>query len=104
MGFEEAAPIGSNATKTPRGIMNYGLSGHASTDVTWKITGNLGGERYVDKIRGPLNEGGLYAERNGYHLPNPPSGLGKTVSHSMAILRPELFLYDKLRLEYPGWL
>ena len=75
MGFEEAAPIGSNATKTPRGIMNYGLSGHASTDVTWKITGNLGGERYIDKTRGPLNEGGLYAERNGYHLPNPPSGL-----------------------------
>lgn len=75
MGFEEAAPIGSNATKTPRGIMNYGLSGHASTDVTWKITGNLGGEGYVDKTRGPLNEGGLYAERNGYHLPTPPSGL-----------------------------
>ena len=74
MGFEEAAPIGSNAMKTPRGIMNYGLSGHANTDITWKISGNLGGEEYADKTRGPLNEGGLYAERNGCHLPNPPSG------------------------------
>jgi beta-galactosidase len=36
------------------------------------LTGNLGGEQYVDKVRGPLNEGGLYAERQGLHLPAPP--------------------------------
>jgi hypothetical protein len=40
--------------------------------VTWKITGNLAGEHYLDKSRGPLNEGGMWAERNGFHLPNPP--------------------------------
>jgi hypothetical protein len=25
--------------------------------------------QYVDKTRGPLNEGGLYGERQGWHLP-----------------------------------
>ena len=59
--------------KTPRGILSYSLSGHTATDISWKITGNLGGENYIDKTRGPLNEGGLYAERQGYHLPDPPS-------------------------------
>jgi hypothetical protein len=31
----------------------------------WKIQGNLGGEDYPDKVRGPLNEGGLFVERQG---------------------------------------
>jgi hypothetical protein len=57
----------------PRGILNYVLSGHAQSDVTWKLTGNLGGEEYVDKTRGPLNEGGLYAERQGFTQPYPPN-------------------------------
>lgn len=58
--------------KEPRGILDYSLSGHSKSDVTWKLTGNLGGENYIDKTRGPLNEGALYAERQGYHLPYPP--------------------------------
>ncbi len=74
MGFDENQEVGSDQMKNPRGILFYNLSGHAAADVAWKITGNLGGENYVDKTRGPLNEGGLYAERFGYHLPNPPSG------------------------------
>ena len=59
--------------KNPRGILDYELVGRPKTAVTWKITGNLGGERYVDKARGPLNEGGMYAERQGWHLPKPPT-------------------------------
>ena len=47
-------------------------SGHAASDVSWKLTGNLYGEEYADKVRGPLNEGGLWAERQGYHLPGAP--------------------------------
>ena len=43
---------------------------------SWKLTGNLGGEDYVDKVRGPLNEGGLFAERQGYHLPGALSAPG----------------------------
>ena len=72
-GQDEEAP-GTDAVKYPRGILNYNLSGHALTDVTWKITGNLGGEQYYDLARGPRNEGAMYAERQGFHLPQPPSG------------------------------
>ena len=73
MGFDENQLTGADQMKIPRGILSYSLSGHHPSDVSWKITGNLGGESYVDKSRGPLNEGGLYAERQGYHLPKPPS-------------------------------
>ena len=59
--------------KNPRGILDYSLSSHATTDIRWLLTGNLGGEDYIDHTRGPLNEGGLYAERQGFHLPAPPT-------------------------------
>ncbi|KAJ5975439.1 hypothetical protein N7481_009146 [Penicillium waksmanii] len=72
MGYEENGSAGSSDMKTPRGILNYSLSGFKQSDLSWKITGNLGGESYSDRIRGPLNEGGLFAERQGYHLPGAP--------------------------------
>ncbi|OQE32948.1 hypothetical protein PENFLA_c001G06746 [Penicillium flavigenum] len=55
MGQDEEAP-GTDAIKFPRGL-----------------TGNFGGEQYQDLARGPPNEGGMYAERQGYHYPNPPT-------------------------------
>lgn len=73
MGEETNWTPGYDMMKTPRGILDYALTGHAETDITWKVTGNLGGEEYADKTRGPLNEGGTFAERQGYHLPSPPS-------------------------------
>ncbi|KAL5334625.1 putative beta-galactosidase A [Aspergillus crustosus] len=49
-------------------VDNMGLEGN------WvKITGNLDGEDYIDKTRGPLNEGGLFIERHGLHQPSPPT-------------------------------
>lgn len=71
-GLDESGYTGDDEMKTPRGILDYNIDGRQS-GFTWKITGNLGGEQYVDKVRGPLNEGGLYAERQGYTQPNPPS-------------------------------
>jgi hypothetical protein len=68
-GLDENWTIGTETMKNPRGILDYKLSGHAASDVQWKLTGNLGGEDYVDISRGPLNEGGLWAERQGLHLP-----------------------------------
>lgn len=73
MGEETNWTPGYDTMKTPRGILDYALDGHRQSDVAWKVTGNLGGEQYVDQTRGPLNEGALYAERQGYHLPQPPS-------------------------------
>ncbi|KAJ5804471.1 uncharacterized protein N7518_000774 [Penicillium psychrosexuale] len=72
MGQDEEAP-GTDSIKFPRSILNYDISGHDQSDVSWKLTGNLGGEQYQDLARGPLNGGGMYAERQGYHYPNPPS-------------------------------
>ncbi|KAK6594008.1 glycosyl hydrolase family 35 [Botrytis cinerea] len=57
----------------PRGFLDYSLSSHPQADVIWKMTGNLGGEQFIDRKRGPRNEGAMFAERQGYHLPNPPS-------------------------------
>lgn len=72
-GLDENGEAGSDEMKDPRGILNYSLSGRSQSDVTWKLTGNLGGEDFVDKVRGPLNEGGLYAERQGFTQPYPPN-------------------------------
>jgi beta-galactosidase len=73
MGLDEDWVVGSDEMKDPRGILDYELSGQSASAVTWKLTGNLGGEDYQDKVRGPLNEGGLYAERQGFHQPEPPT-------------------------------
>ncbi|KUL82910.1 hypothetical protein ZTR_10382 [Talaromyces verruculosus] len=105
MGQDEEGP-GSDAIKFPHGILNYGLSGHSQSDVTWKVTGNLGGEQYRDLVRGPLNEGALYAERQGYHYPHPPSS-NWTVSHPMknGLSAPGVGFYTtSFQLNIPsGW-
>jgi hypothetical protein len=74
MGQETSWTPGYDTMKTPRGIIDYALSGHAQADVAgWRVTGNLGGEAYADLTRGPFNEGGMWAERQGFHLPAPPT-------------------------------
>lgn len=93
MGLEEDFTVGSDTNKEPRGILNYTLAGRDPSVITWKITGNLGGENYQDRTRGPLNEGGLYAEREGYHLPKPPSQNWKTASPFRGIAKPGVGFY-----------
>ncbi|KAF2843588.1 glycoside hydrolase family 35 protein [Patellaria atrata CBS 101060] len=56
----------------PRGILNATLLGSSNATFTcWKIAGEAGGNDGVvlDPVRAPLNEGGLTAERLGWHLP-----------------------------------
>lgn len=57
--------------ENPRGLLGATLksSGNATTFKQWKIQGNAGGDANIDPVRGPLNEGGLYGERLGWHLP-----------------------------------
>ncbi|EED15311.1 beta-galactosidase, putative [Talaromyces stipitatus ATCC 10500] len=56
--------------QNPRGLLGAVFQGPTSTDFTsWKIQGNAGGEKNIDPLRGPMNEGGLYGERLGWHLP-----------------------------------
>jgi hypothetical protein len=76
MGYAQNGLVGGDDMKAPRGILEYGfgVAGGEAPAVAWKVTGNLGGEGYVDKARGPLNEGGLWVERMGFHLPGVPAG------------------------------
>jgi len=68
MGIVETS---TNGGKEPRGIRGYAIIGGNTTFSAWKIQGNLGGSSSnPDKYRGYLNEGGLYAERIGAHLPH----------------------------------
>lgn len=62
------------AAIAPRGISNATLLGAADeySFTEWKIAGTAGREENIDPVRGPLNEGGLYAERVGAHLPGYP--------------------------------
>jgi beta-galactosidase len=74
MGLSQNFDTNGDEMKTPRGILDYRLSAknNETTSIQWKLTGNLGGEKYFDHSRGPLNEGALFAERQGYHLPDTP--------------------------------
>jgi beta-galactosidase GanA len=54
------------ASLSPRGGQRFGVP------IAWRIQGTRGGEDMVDKLRGPLNNGGLYGEREGWHLPATP--------------------------------
>ncbi|KAH6908431.1 glycoside hydrolase family 35 protein [Coprinopsis sp. MPI-PUGE-AT-0042] len=57
-----------NTSKSPRGIRGFQLD--TGTFGDWKVQGKVGGYRnFPDKTRGILNEGGLYGERLGWHLP-----------------------------------
>ncbi|CCM02296.1 uncharacterized protein FIBRA_04385 [Fibroporia radiculosa] len=60
--------LSSLPEKSPRGIPGFLLNGGNFTE--WRVQGKLGGYTdYPDKVRGVLNEGGLYGEREGWHLP-----------------------------------
>ena len=72
MGQDQITQEGLTYPSDPRGILDVSLTGH--TELVWKMTGNLGGEKYRDRVRGPLNEGELFAERKGYHMPGSPTG------------------------------
>ncbi|KAF2763002.1 beta-galactosidase precursor, partial [Pseudovirgaria hyperparasitica] len=61
--------VGPSGPQNPRGLLSATLSPSNASSITWKIQGNAGGEANIDPIRGPMNEGGLYGERKGWHLP-----------------------------------
>lgn len=75
LGLTENFNPGNDTMREPRGLLSYNLTSSTSSQsvpVSWKLTGNFGGESYIDKTRGPLNEGGMFFERQGYHLPGAP--------------------------------
>ncbi|KAJ3824597.1 glycoside hydrolase family 35 protein [Lentinula raphanica] len=72
----------TNGGKEPRGIRGYSLiGGNTTASFSWRLQGNQGGAAGTpDTFRGYLNEGGLYAERIGAHLPGYPDNTWATGS------------------------
>ncbi|MFE5211045.1 beta-galactosidase [Streptomyces sp. NPDC056600] len=56
----------AGAHKAARGLTAVTFEG-ARPGVEWRLQGAAG----ADPVRGPLNTGGLYGEREGWHLPGP---------------------------------
>ncbi|KAF2429679.1 glycoside hydrolase family 35 protein [Tothia fuscella] len=103
MGQDEKAP-GTDSIKEPMGLINFAPHTHPQSDVMWKLTGNIGGEDYADITIGPRNEGAMFAERMGYHLPRPPSAdwrIGSPTSDGM-VRAGVGFFTTEFELNVPG--
>jgi hypothetical protein len=76
----------------PRGILGATLDGNTFTQ--WKIAGEAGGEDIqLDPIRGPLAEGGLTAERLGWHLPGFDDSAWNSSSPSTGFDEAGIYFY-----------
>jgi len=68
MGLNESDGSPIDAMRSPRGVRGFKLND--GTFDTWKVQGKIGGYTgFPDRTRGVLNEGGLFGERAGWHLP-----------------------------------
>ncbi|WP_323142035.1 beta-galactosidase [Massilia phyllosphaerae] len=66
--------MADDAHREARGLIAASLSVRGGqrfgVPIAWRIQGTRSGEDGSDKLRGPLNNGGLYGEREGWHLPS----------------------------------
>ncbi|KAJ7022668.1 glycoside hydrolase family 35 protein [Mycena alexandri] len=68
MGLNETNGGNPDTSKSPRGVRGFKLN--SGSFGVWKVQGKVGGYTgFLDKTRGVLNEGGLFGERKGWHLP-----------------------------------
>ncbi|GAA4197059.1 beta-galactosidase [Microbispora amethystogenes] len=103
MGHNDDWTADDNRFKQPRGLVAASVEGSPAT-VAWKIQGARGGEDLTDPVRGPLNTGGLYGERSGWHLPGYPDRSWKEVAAPAARpLAPGVTWYrTEFGLDLPG--
>ena len=91
----------NNAFKQALGLTSVTFAG-AAPAVTWRIQGTLGGEAPRDRVRGPLNNGGLYGERAGWYLPDFPDQRWASVTLPSSDPRPGVAWYrTTFRLQLP---
>ncbi|KAL5318830.1 hypothetical protein ACEPPN_013897 [Leptodophora sp. 'Broadleaf-Isolate-01'] len=104
MGLDQQFLVNAQTMKSPRGLLDYNLSGHESkSDIVWKITGNFEGEQRRDLSRGPLNEGSMFAERQGFHLPGAPVKNWASRSPLEGLSAPGVGFYaTTFNLDYPS--
>jgi beta-galactosidase GanA len=65
--------MADDAHREARGLIAASLATKGgrrfAVPIRWRIQGSRGGEDIPDRVRGPFNDGGLYGERAGWHLP-----------------------------------
>ncbi|QJE03479.1 beta-galactosidase [Massilia forsythiae] len=83
--------MADDAHREARGLISASLTSKGgrrfAVPIEWRIQGNRGGEDIFDKLRGPLNNGGLYGEREGWYL--PLTGAAATADAGWAAARAE---------------
>lgn len=89
---------GDDTHKAARGLTSVSFTG-AAPRVSWRLQG----ERGLDPVRGPLNTGGLYGEREGWHLPGLRDGDWEPVTFPREERRQGVTWYrTTFRLSVPG--
>ncbi|MGW3357412.1 glycoside hydrolase family 35 protein [Streptomyces bungoensis] len=84
--------------KAARGLTAAAFKG-ASPDVTWRVQGAAA----PDPVRGSLNNGGLYGEREGWHLPGFPDRDWQQVAFPRTVRYQGVTWYrTDFRLSVPG--
>ncbi|MEU6475387.1 beta-galactosidase [Streptomyces sp. NPDC047017] len=88
-----------NAYKAARGLTSVTFGGGgAGPEVRWRVQG----QGVPDPVRGPLNNGGLYGEREGWHLPGFADGDWEPVSFPRTEWRQGVIWYrTAFRLAVP---
>lgn len=85
-----------SASLTERGGQRFAVP------IAWRIQGRQGGEELVDRLRGPMNNGGLYGERQGWHLPSSPAQGWQAARSTDAPPAPGTYwLRTKFKLDLP---
>ncbi len=97
----------NDAQKEGRGLISAAVTDATGTDlgvpIAWRIQGEEGGEDTDDTVRGAVNNGGLYGERAGWHLPGYPDGSWATATVPAASAVPGTSWYrTSFRLHIPA--
>ncbi|WP_237518852.1 beta-galactosidase [Streptomyces sp. SID5910] len=88
---------GQHDDRAARGLTSVTFGG-TSPEVRWRLRGAAA----PDPVRGPLNNGGLYGERKGWHLPGYDDGGWESVSLPRADRRQGVTWYrTTFRLDVP---
>jgi beta-galactosidase len=102
MGHEEDYDS-KGENRTARGIVMAVPQGAAADAITWRIQGRRGGEGATDPVRGPYNEGGLFGEREGWHLGRGGETGWKPATLPVASMAPGVTWYrTSVRLDVPA--
>ncbi|MBQ0830208.1 glycoside hydrolase family 35 protein [Streptomyces tagetis] len=92
----EEGPGGADG-RTAGGLVSAAFGG-VSPEVRWRVRG----QSAPDPVRGPLNTGGLYGEREGWHLPGHDDGGWEPVAAPRAEPRQGVAWYRTVfRLDVP---